>query len=141
MKVALFIPCYVDQFYPQVAIATLQLLEKFGVEVVYPMQQTCCGQPMANSGYEHLTGNCKTKAPPLISLYSMTEPMLLSLPHLFQKQCYVLKMNQIRMAGYVSKLRDRSSRNFNARDVHIFSNSNMRSRNFLNRILIEEESS
>jgi L-lactate dehydrogenase complex protein LldE len=54
MKVALFVPCYVDQFYPQVAISSLQLLEKFGVEVEVPLQQTCCGQPMANSGFEHL---------------------------------------------------------------------------------------
>lgn len=50
-KVALFIPCYVDQFYPQVAIATLELLEKLGCEVDYPQNQTCCGQPTANSGY------------------------------------------------------------------------------------------
>lgn len=55
MTVGLFIPCYVNQFYPQVGIATLELLEKFGCKVVYPVQQTCCGQPMANSGYEHLT--------------------------------------------------------------------------------------
>lgn len=60
MKVGLFIPCYVDQFYPQVAIATLQLLEKLGCDVHYPMQQTCCGQPMANSGFEHLTGGCNS---------------------------------------------------------------------------------
>lgn len=53
MKVGLFIPCYVDQFYPSVAIATLELLEKLGVDVEYPSMQTCCGQPMANSGYEH----------------------------------------------------------------------------------------
>lgn len=58
LKVGLFVPCYVDQFYPQVAIATLQLLEKLGVQVVYPPSQTCCGQPMANSGFEHLTGGC-----------------------------------------------------------------------------------
>lgn len=58
MKVALFIPCYVDQFYPQVAIATLELLEKLGCEVHFPKNQTCCGQPMANSGFEHLTGGC-----------------------------------------------------------------------------------
>lgn len=58
MIVGLFIPCYVDQFYPQVAIATLQLLEKLGCTVEYPLQQTCCGQPMANSGYEHLTQSC-----------------------------------------------------------------------------------
>ena len=58
MIVGLFIPCYVDQFYPGAAIATLQLLEKLGVTVVYPPKQTCCGQPMANSGYEHLTTGC-----------------------------------------------------------------------------------
>src|ERR1700743_584272 len=58
MRVGLFIPCYVDQFYPQVGVATLELLEKFGCEVVYPPNQTCCGQPMANSGCEHLTGGC-----------------------------------------------------------------------------------
>ncbi|WP_186755885.1 (Fe-S)-binding protein [Echinicola salinicaeni] len=52
MRVGLFIPCYVDQFYPGVAKATLELLEKHGVEVDYPLSQTCCGQPMANSGYE-----------------------------------------------------------------------------------------
>lgn len=58
MRVGLFIPCYVDQFYPEAAKATLQLLEKLGVTVVYPPNQTCCGQPMANSGFEHLTGGC-----------------------------------------------------------------------------------
>ncbi|MEN7549258.1 (Fe-S)-binding protein [Rapidithrix thailandica] len=51
-KVGLFIPCYIDQFYPNIAIATLKLLEKFDLEVGYPLEQTCCGQPMANSGFE-----------------------------------------------------------------------------------------
>jgi len=50
LKAALFVPCYVDAFFPEVAIATLELLERFGVEVAYPLDQTCCGQPMANSG-------------------------------------------------------------------------------------------
>ena len=58
MVVALFVPCYIDQFYPQVAIASLELLEKTGVKVVYPPRQTCCGQPMANSGFEHLSNSC-----------------------------------------------------------------------------------
>lgn len=58
MKVALFVPCYIDQFYPQVAIATLELLEKLKVSVHFPERQTCCGQPMANSGFEHLTQPC-----------------------------------------------------------------------------------
>jgi len=50
MKVGLFVPCYVDAFFPEVGVATLELLERLGVEVRYPLDQTCCGQPMANSG-------------------------------------------------------------------------------------------
>lgn len=50
MKAALFVPCYVDAFFPEVAIATLELLERLGVDVAYPLTQTCCAQPMANSG-------------------------------------------------------------------------------------------
>ncbi len=50
MKVALFVPCYVDLVYPEVGMATLELLEKLGIEVEYPEAQTCCGQPMANTG-------------------------------------------------------------------------------------------
>lgn len=57
-RVGLFVPCYVDQFYPEVAIATLQLLEKLGCEVVVPLNQSCCGQPMANSGFASLTEGC-----------------------------------------------------------------------------------
>ncbi|WP_025762094.1 (Fe-S)-binding protein [Dyadobacter tibetensis] len=58
VKVGLFIPCYVDQFYPRVGIASLELLEKLGCQVVFPTTQTCCGQPMANSGFENMTGAC-----------------------------------------------------------------------------------
>ncbi|WP_243392602.1 (Fe-S)-binding protein, partial [Flavobacterium hibernum] len=58
MKVALFIPCYIDQFYPNVGIATLQLLEKLGCDVAFPLEQTCCGQPMANSGFASLSKGC-----------------------------------------------------------------------------------
>lgn len=50
MRVGLFIPCYIDQFYPQVGLATVKVLEHFGATVVYPADQTCCGQPLANVG-------------------------------------------------------------------------------------------
>ena len=52
MKIGLFIPCFIDAFFPEVGVATLQLLERFDLDVVYPPNQTCCGQPMANSGFE-----------------------------------------------------------------------------------------
>ncbi|WP_145373470.1 (Fe-S)-binding protein [Maioricimonas rarisocia] len=50
MRVGLFIPCYIDQLYPDVGLATLELLQRFGCDVDYPEAQTCCGQPMANTG-------------------------------------------------------------------------------------------
>ena len=50
MKAGSFIPCYVDAFFPAVGIATLQLLERSLLEVVYPLDQTCRRQMMANSG-------------------------------------------------------------------------------------------
>jgi L-lactate dehydrogenase complex protein LldE len=48
--VGLFVPCYIDAFEPEVGIATLELLEKLGCKVDYPFDQTCCGQPMTNTG-------------------------------------------------------------------------------------------
>ena len=50
MRIGLFVPCYVDAFEPEVGIATLELLERFGLSVEYPYDQTCCGQPMTNTG-------------------------------------------------------------------------------------------
>lgn len=49
-RVALFVPCYIDQFYPDVAWATLEVLERFDVRAEVPGTPTCCGQPMANTG-------------------------------------------------------------------------------------------
>lgn len=51
-KVGLFIPCYVNAVYPQVGVASYKLLKHLGVDVHYPAGQTCCGQPMANAGFE-----------------------------------------------------------------------------------------
>ena len=52
MKIGLFIPCYVDAVYPEVGVATYKLLWHLGLDVEYPENQTCCGQPMANAGFE-----------------------------------------------------------------------------------------
>jgi len=65
VKVALFIPCYVDQFYPNVGLATLSVLEACGIHADFPSGQTCCGQPMANSG-------CMDEARPLAEHYINT---------------------------------------------------------------------
>jgi L-lactate dehydrogenase complex protein LldE len=52
MKIGLFIPCYVDAVYPEVGVSTYKLLRHLGIDVEYPEGQTCCGQPMANAGFE-----------------------------------------------------------------------------------------
>lgn len=52
MTVALFAPCYVDQLYPEVAVATLRLLEALGIDVAVPTGAVCCGQPLANAGFQ-----------------------------------------------------------------------------------------
>ena len=52
MKVGLFIPCYINAIYPNVGVASYKLLKSLGVDVDYPLDQTCCGQPMANAGFE-----------------------------------------------------------------------------------------
>ncbi|MBU1299085.1 MAG: (Fe-S)-binding protein [Bacteroidetes bacterium] len=51
MNIDLFIPCIVDQFFPQVGINTYKILKKVGCNVDYPFEQTCCGQPAFNTGY------------------------------------------------------------------------------------------
>ena len=51
MKISLFIPCYIDQLYPDTAFNTVKILEKAGCKVDYNPDQTCCGQPAYNSGY------------------------------------------------------------------------------------------
>lgn len=51
VKISLFIPCFVDQFFPQVGISVVEVLERLGHEVDFPTQQTCCGQPAFNAGH------------------------------------------------------------------------------------------
>lgn len=51
MKVAVFIPCFIDQLYPQTAFNMVKVLAKAACEVHYNTNQTCCGQPAFNAGY------------------------------------------------------------------------------------------
>ncbi|NOZ45942.1 MAG: (Fe-S)-binding protein [Chlorobi bacterium] len=51
MEVDIFIPCFIDQIYPETGFNLVKVLEKLGVHVNYNTEQTCCGQPSFNSGY------------------------------------------------------------------------------------------
>ena len=51
----MFIPCYVDALYPEVGVSSWKLLKALGLDVEYPEGQTCCGQPMANAGFQRMS--------------------------------------------------------------------------------------
>src|SRR3954463_5392005 len=56
MRVALFITCFNDTLFPGAGRAVVEVLERVGCEVDFPLEQTCCGQMHVNSGYEHEAG-------------------------------------------------------------------------------------
>jgi L-lactate dehydrogenase complex protein LldE len=51
VRIALFVTCIGDTLFPDVGKATVEVLERLGHEVVFPAEQTCCGQMHLNSGY------------------------------------------------------------------------------------------
>jgi L-lactate dehydrogenase complex protein LldE len=61
VTVQLFIPCFVDQLYPQTAFNMVKVLEKAGVDVTYNTEQTCCGQPAFNAGFRDEARDVCTK--------------------------------------------------------------------------------
>ncbi|MGX6606030.1 (Fe-S)-binding protein [Micromonosporaceae bacterium Da 78-11] len=65
MRIALFATCLADTMFPEAAKATVRLLERLGHEVVFPFEQTCCGQMHVNTGYQR-------EALPLVRRYVRT---------------------------------------------------------------------
>lgn len=70
MRVQLFGTCLIDTFFPETGEATVKLLRRFGVEVMYPHGQTCCGKPADSGGY---TRESKKAAEHFISVFEATE--------------------------------------------------------------------
>jgi len=73
-RVALFVPCLVDAFFPEVAEATAAVLKKIGCAVACPKGQTCCGQPAFNAGYR---SEAKVAARRFISLFE-DQPLIVT---------------------------------------------------------------
>ncbi len=51
--VSLFVTCLIDMIYPQTGISVVEILDHLGIEVRFPLNQTCCGQPAFNSGFHN----------------------------------------------------------------------------------------
>lgn len=73
MRVQLFATCLVDTFYPETGEATLKLLRHFGVEVVYPEEQTCCGKPPDSGGHAK---QARKAAEHFMSVFSGPDPIV-----------------------------------------------------------------
>jgi len=67
IKVSLFITCLVDILFPQVGVSMFKVLKRLGVEVDFPEEQTCCGQPAFNSGFRQ---DAKVLAKRFVSIFS-----------------------------------------------------------------------
>jgi L-lactate dehydrogenase complex protein LldE len=105
MKVALLVPCYIDQLYPHVGTATVEVLERYGVEVDFPVEQTCCGQPLLNFG-------CSAEARPLaaraVAIFAGYEHVVCP-----SASCTAMVRHQYeRLLGVDSAARDLASRTF-----------------------------
>jgi len=61
MRVALFVTCFNDTLFPEAGRAVVEVLERVGCEVEFPLEQTCCGQMHVNSGYEHEAGGLMSR--------------------------------------------------------------------------------
>ena len=69
-KVQLFITCIIDSLYPDIGFNVIDALEYAGVEVEFPLEQTCCGQPAFNAGLRHLS---RPMAEHLINTFENTD--------------------------------------------------------------------
>jgi len=74
MTIDLFIPCFIDQLFPETAWSVVKILEKSGVEINYNSKQTCCGQPAFNSGN---IKNAKKLAKKFISDFPNDRPIVI----------------------------------------------------------------
>ena len=69
MRVALFITCFNDTLFPSAGRAVVEVLERVGCTVEFPLEQTCCGQMHVNSGYEHEAGGLMSRFARVFSGY------------------------------------------------------------------------
>jgi len=92
-SVQLFCTCLVNELFPQVGVAAVEILESLGIRVGFPRDQTCCGQPLYNSGFweearrvarHNLDLLSRTQGPIIVPSGSCADMMVHQCPELFQ---------------------------------------------------------
>jgi L-lactate dehydrogenase complex protein LldE len=103
MKVQIFVPCFIDQLYPSVAINMVKVLRKVGCEVQYNANQTCCGQPAFNAGFwEDAKDVCKKFITDFSGVDAVVAPSASCIgfvknyyPQLFQNSTYSAQVDEL----------------------------------------------
>jgi L-lactate dehydrogenase complex protein LldE len=103
MKVQIFVPCFIDQLYPSVAINMVKVLRKVGCEVHYNANQTCCGQPAFNAGFwEDAKDVCKKFITDFSGVDAVVAPSASCIgfvknyyPQLFQNSTYSAQVDEL----------------------------------------------
>lgn len=112
-KVYFFGTCLVDMIYPGTGISGMRLLEREGVEVIFPLEQSCCGQPAYNAGYRRdamSVARAQLKAfpdpdcPIIVPSGSCAAMMRVQYPKLFEHEPDAYEMRQL--ASRVHELGD-----------------------------------
>jgi len=93
-RVALFVTCLVDQLMPEVGVSTVHLLRRAGYQVEFPLEQTCCGQPFLNSGFQDEARRLARRTIEIFEPYeavvlpggSCTSMIRLEYTHLFEEE-------------------------------------------------------
>lgn len=105
-KVSLFITCLVDTFFPEVGESMVKVLRKLGLEVNFLEDQTCCGQPAFNSGFQH---DAKVLAKRFLSIFDETDRIIVcpsgscaAMVKVFYKELFKYDPKMIEIANRVA---------------------------------------
>ena len=74
MRALLFATCLIDTFYPETGVAVVKLLRHFGVDVIFPKEQTCCGKPADSGGYAY---EARKAAEHFLSVFKGSDPIVI----------------------------------------------------------------
>jgi len=107
-RVGLFITCLTDQFYPRVGVAVTKILEKLGCRVEFPPEQTCCGQPFSNNGFDVSTRPLAKRMVDIFAPYDFVVTPSGSCCAMVREQYHVLFAGDAQWEGPIHKLSQRT---------------------------------
>lgn len=104
-NVAFFVTCLTDQYYPHVGVAITRILERFDCKIVFPQDQTCCGQPFFNNGFHEEAGKLAKRFIEIFEPYDYIVSPSGSCVAMVREQFHELLHNDPAWSGPMEKVR------------------------------------